>query len=87
VAIVAGKGRMPRCLAEHMGEAGFSNACRTELRKRLLAAQVDYRLDYGVAGACATDVGALCASEAQAPGGPAQVPACLMAKFKLLSGA
>jgi hypothetical protein len=85
----AGKGRMQQCLTQSMGRTGFSAECRHELSARMLAAQQDYRLDYGVATACQVDTQALCGEEeagAGQPGGPSGVVACLVDKYQLVAG-
>ncbi|KAI3428234.1 hypothetical protein D9Q98_006614 [Chlorella vulgaris] len=83
-----GKGRMQQCLTQSMGRSGFSAECRHELSARMLAAQQDYRLDYGVATACQVDTQALCGEEeagAGQPGGPSGVVACLVDKYQLVA--
>lgn len=72
---------MQRCLTEHVGQPGFGTACRRQLGERQLAAQSDFRLDYGMAAACPADVGALC-GDLPAP----RVVGCLVEKYQLLAG-
>jgi Golgi apparatus protein 1 len=54
--VAPGKGRVVRCLQENLDKAGFSQACRSELNRRQLQRMTDYRLDFGVASYCKTDI-------------------------------
>lgn len=59
----AGKGRMFKCLQESLAQPDFGQACRALVEERGQRMQEDYRLDYGVAEACESDVTTFCASE------------------------
>ena len=59
----AGKGRMFKCLQESLAQPDFGQACRAQVEERGQRMQEDYRLDYGVAQACESDVTTYCAAE------------------------
>lgn len=59
----AGKGRVFKCLQENIAKPDFGQNCAQEVEKRTSRMQEDYRLDYGIATKCETDVNALCADQ------------------------
>lgn len=61
--VVAGKGRVFKCLQESLAQPDFGQACRGQVEERSLRMQEDYRLDYGVAEACEPDVATFCSAE------------------------
>eukprot|EP00884_Botryococcus_braunii_P009912 jgi/Botrbrau1/18922/Bobra.177_2s0076.1 len=77
-----GKGRVFKCLQESIAKPDFGQNCAQEVEKRATRMQEDYRLDYGIATKCESDVNNICASEKSKAHGNATVLKCLVAKYK-----
>lgn len=85
--VAPGRARVFRCLADNLGKPGFGEACRAEVDKRVALQQADYRLDTGLAEACAADVDAACGEAKGQVHGHGLVLKCLVARYADLAPA
>mmetsp|Transcript_65397 Transcript_65397/g.206659 ORF Transcript_65397/g.206659 Transcript_65397/m.206659 type:complete len:905 (-) Transcript_65397:279-2993(-) len=55
-----GRGRIFKCLQENMAKPDFGGSCLEHIKSRESRMSSDYRLDFGVATTCKTEIGTLC---------------------------
>jgi len=76
-----GRGRTFRCLQNNLGKVDFSAQCREQVERKQARMAGNWKMDYGVAHNCKTDVAKLCPDKVGEGHGKGAVLKCLVEKF------
>ncbi|KAF5829593.1 hypothetical protein DUNSADRAFT_15858 [Dunaliella salina] len=85
--VKSGRGRMIKCLLDHMAEPDFGAECKEELQKRDEAMKSDIRYDKAASEKCKADIDTHCKDARMSFRGEASVLKCLVSMFSELQKA
>lgn len=83
--VATGSGRVFRCLAEHLEDGDFGDACKSQIANKLQRRQSNWKLDPSLRKACKADVAQLCADEESKNSEDGLVFKCLVKSHDSLS--